>query len=387
MSNSIDVTILIPCLNEEKTIESCVEEALEAIQQTGVKGEVLIADNGSTDHSSQIAERCGARVILEKRKGYGSALMAGIQAARGRYILMGDADGSYDFSQLIPFLNLLNQGYDLVMGCRFPKCGGKIMPGAMPWKHRWIGNPVLSFLGRLFFKAPVDDFHCGLRAFKRSSILDLNLKTPGMEFASEMVVKACLSGLRIGQTPITLRKDKRDRPPHLRSWRDGWRHLRFLLLYAPNWLFIYPGAGLTMASILGFILLWPGPLTLGEATLDLNTLLASSAGIIMGMQVMAMGLFAKAYAVSTGLLPHNQHIVFLLRSKTAEAGSILALLLVLGGGVVFGHSFLEWRSEGYGPLSVQVSLRYSILALTLLSLGIQSFVTGFMLKLLDIKTN
>ncbi|MFZ3046718.1 MAG: glycosyltransferase family 2 protein, partial [Desulfatirhabdiaceae bacterium] len=231
----------MPCLNEAETIEACVKEALAAIRTAGVFGEVLIADNGSTDESCAIAQHAGARVITIHRKGYGSALQGGIEAAHGRYILMGDADGSYDFSELSKFLEKLNAGHDLVMGCRFPRYGGTIQPGAMPWKHRWIGNPILSAIGKLFFSSPIHDFHCGLRAFRKEAILKLGLKTTGMEFASEMVVKASLSNLKIEQVPITLRPDGRSRPPHLRSWRDGWRHLRFMLLYSPLWLFILPG--------------------------------------------------------------------------------------------------------------------------------------------------
>lgn len=385
MSRDIQVTVLIPCLNEEETLEGCIREAFEAIKFAGVEGEVLISDNGSTDGSVFLAESLGARVVQERQKGYGSALLAGIRAARGRYVLMGDADGSYDFTSLHRFLKLLDQGHDLVMGCRFPGGGGKIQAGAMPWKHRWIGNPVLSFLGRLFFSAPVDDFHCGLRAFRRESILSLSLKTTGMEFASEMVVRASLEGLKIGQVPVTLRKDKRSRPPHLRSWRDGWRHLRFLLLYAPNWLFIYPGFMLFLAGFLGFVTLWPGPVRLGPATLDLNTLLASSSAALVGFQVLAMGFFAKAYAMSMGLLPPDTLVSSITRSSTAEIGTAAGITLAMLGAGVFIYSFLEWRATGYGPLPVQESLRYSILGLTFMGLGVQVVASGFIIKLLEVE--
>lgn len=385
MQDNLCITILLPCLNEEQTLKECIEEALQAIELANVPGEVLVADNGSKDRSVDIAVQAGARVVHEHQQGYGSALLAGINAARGKYILMGDADGSYDFKSLSSFLAKLEQGHDLVMGCRFPRCGGYLEPGAMPWKHRWIGNPGLSFLGRLFFKAPVDDFHCGLRAFRRDRILGLRLKATGMEFASEMVVKACLAQLKISQVPITLRRDKRNTPPHLRSWRDGWRHLRFMLLYAPNWLFIYPGILLTLFGVGGFMLLWPGPFKLGPAVLDLNTLLACSASALVGFQVLTIGTFAKAFAVSSGLLPPRKYIQLLIKGRSAEIGTATGFILVTAGVAVFGYSFLKWKAADFGPLPVQESLRLSIMALTLMGLGIQAAVTGFMLNLLGIK--
>lgn len=381
MSESLKITILLPCLNEEQTLRGCIEEAREAMAVAGVGGEVLVVDNGSTDQSVPIAGAAGARVVHESRKGYGSALMTGIRAARGEFVLMGDADGSYDFTALPAFLAKLEEGCELVMGCRLPKGGGRIMPGAMPWKHRWLGNPVLSFLGRLFFKAPVDDFHCGLRAFRREAVLALNLQTPGMEFASEMVVKACLARLSIGQVPVILRQDKRNRPPHLRSWRDGWRHLRFMLLYAPNWLFVYPGLLLTLLGLAGFVALWPGPLRLGAATLDLNTLLACSAALLVGLQVLVLGGVAKTYAMGMGLLPAGKYLTTLRRGRPAEVGTALGILLVLAGLAVFAGAFWQWRAAGFGPLPVQGSLRFSILALTLLGMGVQAVTAGFILSL------
>jgi glycosyltransferase involved in cell wall biosynthesis len=381
----IEVTILMPCLNEAETLSRCVREALSALETSGVAGEVVVSDNGSTDGSVEIAAQAGARVVRVPQRGYGSALRKGIQAARGKYVLMGDADGSYDFRELPRFLNRLRDGDDMVMGCRFPRLGGRIDPGAMPWKHRWIGNPILSAVGRLFFAAPVSDFHCGLRAFRRDAILKLDLRTTGMEFASEMVVKASLGGLRIGQVPITLRRDGRSRTSHLRSWRDGWRHLRFMLFYAPGWLFILPGLVLTLAGACGFALLWPEPLRLGRITLDLNSLLVSGTGILVGFQVFTFGLFVKAYAVSIGLLPGKGYWLKMIEGRSAEWGVIVGLLLMLMGFAVFAGGLMDWRAVNFGPLPYQKSLRSTILALTLIGLGIQVMVSGFALNMLGLK--
>jgi glycosyltransferase involved in cell wall biosynthesis len=381
----VEVTILMPCLNEAETLSRCISEAISALESSGVAGEVVVSDNGSTDGSVEIAAQAGARVVRVSQKGYGSALRKGIQAARGKYVLMGDADGSYDFRELPRFLERLRDGDEMVMGCRFPRLGGRIDPGAMPWKHRWIGNPVLSAVGRLFFAAPVSDFHCGLRAFRRDAILKLDLRTTGMEFASEMVVKASLGGLRIGQVPITLRRDGRSRTSHLRSWRDGWRHLRFMLFYAPGWLFIFPGLVLTLAGVCGFALLWPQPLKVGHITLDLNSLLVSGTGILVGFQVVTFGLFVKAYAVSIGLLPGKGYWLKMIEGRSAEWGMIVGLLLMLMGFAVFAGGLMHWRAVNFGPLPYQQSLRSTILALTLIGLGIQVMVSGFALNMLGLK--
>jgi glycosyltransferase involved in cell wall biosynthesis len=385
LPEEVEVTILMPCLNEADTLKTCLHEAFSALEMSGVVGEVVVSDNGSTDGSAEIAARAGARVVHAPQRGYGSALRQGIEAARGKYVLMGDADGSYDFRELPRFLQRLRDGDDMVMGCRFPRLGGRIDPGAMPWKHRWIGNPILSAVGRLFFAAPVSDFHCGLRAFRRDAILNLDLRTSGMEFASEMVVKASLEGLRIGQVPITLRRDGRSRTSHLRSWRDGWRHLRFMLFYAPGWLFIFPGLVLTLAGACGFALLWPEPLTLGRITLDLNSLLVSGTGILVGFQVLTFGLFVKAYAVSIGLLPGKGYWLKMIEGRSAEWGMIVGLLLILMGFGVFAGGLMDWRAANFGPLPYQQSLRSTILALTLIGLGIQVMVSGFALNMLGLK--
>jgi glycosyltransferase involved in cell wall biosynthesis len=381
----LDISILMPCLNEAETLACCIAEAWSAITETGLTGEVLVADNGSTDGSIAIAENAGARVVHVSEKGYGNALSAGIQAAYGRYVLMGDADGSYDFTELPGFLEKLYQGSDLVIGCRFPRCGGRIHPGAMPWKHRWIGNPVLSFLGRLFFSSPVDDFHCGLRAFRRDALVELGLKTAGMEFASEMVVKASLSGLRITQIPIVLRKDGRSRPPHLRSWRDGWRHLRFMLLYSPLWLFILPGLLMTVVGGAGFILLLPEPLLIGRVTFDLSTLLVSSTCLFVGVQLFGFGLFIKAYAVTTGLLPGKEIWLKLVKGKPVEWGIALGLVFILAGTGYLIHATLLWKAAAFGPMPYQTILRRVIASITAIGLGIQAMVYGFALAVIGLE--
>jgi glycosyltransferase involved in cell wall biosynthesis len=376
----------MPCLNEAETIEACIREALNAIKDNNTTGEVLIADNGSTDNSIFLATQAGARVIKVPERGYGNALLGGFKAACGKYIFMGDADGSYNFGELPIFLKLLREGHSLVMGCRFPKGGGVIEKGAMPWKHRWIGNPVLSGLGKLFFSSPVIDFHCGLRAFHKAAILDLDLRTSGMEFASEMVIKAQLKNLSIAQAPITLRCDNRSCSPHLRSFRDGWRHLRFMLLYSPKWLFIIPGAILFFLGLISSIIILPRPLTILEGiTLDLNTLLVSSTSILVGFQIWFFGIFIKAYAVSSGLLPGRHYWLKLINGKTVETGIVIGLVIILAGILILGHTFLEWKNVNFGQLSYQDSLRKVIPAAICIGLGIQTMVSGFALAILGLK--
>jgi len=381
----MDISILIPCLNEAETLSDCIAEAWTAISDSDLIGEIIVADNGSTDGSVEIAQNAGARVVHIPEKGYGNALTGGIRAAHGQYILMGDADGSYDFTELSGFMEKLYQGFDLVIGCRFPRCGGRVNPGAMPWKHRWIGNPVLSALGKLFFSSPVDDFHCGLRAFRRESVLSLGLKTDGMEFASEMVVKASLNGLRITQVPITLRKDGRSRPPHLRSWRDGWRHLRFMLLYSPLWLFILPGLSLAVFGFVGFILLRAAPVKVGWVTFDLNSLLVSSTAMLVGFQVLGFGMFIKAYAVNSGLFPGKSFWFQVVKGRPVEWGICIGLLFVLAGTGSLIQEILTWKSVGFGALSYQSSLRAVITAVTGIGLGIQAMVYGFALAIVGLE--
>lgn len=385
LTDEVEISIVIPCLNEAETLQGCVVEAFAALESNGVTGEVIVADNGSSDGSQEIARQAGARVITVFRKGYGNALQGGIRASEAEYVLMGDADGSYDFGELPRFLEKLREGFDLVMGCRFPRFGGSIERGAMPWKHRWIGNPVLSGLGKLFFNSSVHDFHCGLRAFRKKAIMDLKLSTGGMEFASEMVVKSTLCKLKIDQIPITLRCDRRSSSPHLRSWRDGWRHLRFLLLYSPKWLFVLPGLLLTIAGAFGFILLLPKPFTIRGVTFDLNSLLVSSVAILTGFQVLAFGLFTKAYAVNIGLLPGKEYWHRLVNGCAVEWGIGIGLVLMVSGLGFLIHAILYWKAAGFGPLPYQISHRMVILAVTLISLGIQASVYGFALNILGLQ--
>lgn len=380
----LEVSILMPCLNEAETLAGCVREALAALAAAGVAGEVLVADNGSDDGSPALARAAGARVVTVEHRGYGSALLGGIAAARGRYVLMGDADGSYDFGELPGFLRHLRAGADLVMGCRLPRGGGRILPGAMPWKHRWIGNPVLTTLGRLFFTAPVHDFHCGLRAFRRDAVLGLDLRCPGMEFASEMVVKATLAGLKVAEVPVTLRPDGRSRGPHLRSWRDGWRHLRFMLLFSPRWLFLVPGLSLAGLSLLAFLRLWVGPAQLGPVTFDTNSLILASAGLVAGVQTVLFGVLAKAFAVHQGLVPSSRILARVRRLHPVELGIAVGAALVLAG---FGYLLFaveRWREAGFGDLSYPDSLRVVVPAVTSAALGVQLAFAGFALAVLDL---
>ena len=375
----VELSVVMPCLNESRTVGACVRKAQETIQRLGVSGEMVVADNGSTDGSQAIAAGLGARVVPVKDRGYGSALRGGIAAARGRYVIMGDADESYDFTQLGDFLEKLNEGYDLVMGNRFM---GEIRPGAMPVLHRFVGNPVLSWLGRLFFKSPVGDFHCGLRGFRKDSIDRLHLQTTGMEFSTEMVVKAMLFGLRVAEVPTVLSPDGRDRPPHLRTWRDGWRHLRFLLLYSPRWLFLYPGIILLVLGAAVSVWLLPGPRTVGGVQFDYHTFLFGAMAILIGFQSINFAAFSKIFAISEKLLPEDPRLNRVFRYVTLETGLVVGALLILtGAGLwVFGLSF--WRSHHFGALDPDRTLRIVIPGFVSLTLGIQIVLSSFFLSVL-----
>ena len=379
-----ELTILMPCLNEAATVGSCVAKARGFLERAGIAGEVLVADNGSDDGSAALAQQAGARVVQVPERGYGAALAAGIAAARGRYVIMGDADDSYDFGRLEPFVEKLRQGYPLVMGNRFR---GGIRPGAMPPLHRYLGNPVLSFVGRLFFGARVGDFHCGLRGFDREAVRSLELKTPGMEFASELVVKAALAGWRIAEVPTTLHPDGRGRPPHLRRWRDGWRHLRFLLLFSPRWLFLYPGITLLALGISLMSALYFAPLRVLGAGLDIHTMLYGSAFALLGMQLCLFALFARVSAQSAGLLPRRPALDKLLSVLTLERGLLLGLFVVLSGVAWSAAAFWEWRQAGFGPLDPRVVMRDTIPATALLVGGMELMLAAFLLSVLRLKTN
>jgi glycosyltransferase involved in cell wall biosynthesis len=381
-----DLTILMPCLNEAETLARCIASAQRGLAKAGVSGEILIADNGSTDGSQAIAEKLGARVVAVSEKGYGNALRGGIAAARGEWIVMGDADDSYDFGEVDRFVKKFQAGDELVMGCRLPAGGGTIVPGAMPWKNRWIGNPTLSFIGRLFFKCPAHDFHSGLRGFTKAGYEKMDLKTTGMEYASEMVIKATLKGLKISEVPVTLRKDGRSRPPHLKPWRDGWRHLRFMLLYSPRWLFLVPGLVLGALGFAGLLVLAAAQLRLGGLALDVGTLLMAGMAAIIGFQLVAFAFFTKVFAIAEGLLPPDPKLSGIFKVFTLEKGIVAGILVVLTGLGLLVHALWLWRAAGYGELSYAENLRRLIPAATLLILGIQTVFSSFFMSVLGLKT-
>ena len=378
----MELTILMPCLNEAATLARCIAKARGFLEEARITGEVLVADNGSDDGSVTVAKQAGARVIEVAERGYGLALSAGIAAARGRFIIMGDADESYDFGRLEAFVTRLREGYPLVMGNRFR---GGIQAGAMPLLHRYFGNPALSFLGRLLFGARVGDFHCGLRGFDREAVRALELRTPGMEFASEMVVKAALAGWRIAEVPTTLHPDGRGRPPHLRSWRDGWRHLRFLLLFSPRWLFLYPGLVLLIAGTVVTALLYFAPLRVFGAGLDIHSMLYASAAALLGMQLCLFALFARVSAQSAGLLPRRPALDRILRALTLEKGLIAGFCLALTGLVWSAAAFWQWREAGFGPLDPRVVMRDTIPATALMIGGMEVMLASFLLSVLRLK--
>jgi 4-amino-4-deoxy-L-arabinose transferase-like glycosyltransferase/glycosyltransferase involved in cell wall biosynthesis len=356
----LELSIIMPCLNEAETLEVCIRKSQDFLQDHQVEGEVIIADNGSTDGSDRIARRMGARVVRVEEKGYGSALMGGITAAAGRYIIMGDADDSYDFTSLAPFLERLRAGDDLVMGNRFK---GGIEPGAMPLLHRYLGNPVLTRIGRLFFWRPCGDFHCGLRGFSKTAIESLDLRTTGMEFASEMVVKAAVRGMRISEVPTILFPDGRSRPPHLRSWRDGWRHLRFLLIFSPRWLFFYPGVFMMLLGLAVGAWLLPGPRRIGSVVLDVNTLLYAALAILIGFQSAAFATFAKLFAISEGLLPEDPRLTKIFKHVTLEVGLVIGTVL-MGLGLAGSLGALGmWRYRAFGNLDPTHTLRLIVPAI------------------------
>jgi len=375
----------MPCLNEAETIESCITKAYKFLRGNGVEGEVLVADNGSIDGSQEIARRSGARVVDIPVRGYGAALIGGIEAARGQYIIMGDADDSYDFLELQPFLQRLRAGDELVMGNRFK---GGIRPGAMPSLHRYIGNPVLSFLGRLFYYTSIGDFHCGLRGFSREAILKLGLVSVGMEFASEMIVKASLNQLRISEVPTSLSPDGRSHAPHLKTWHDGWRHLRFLLLHSPKWLFFYPGIALLSLGLLGIVTLMPGPLRLTSNTvLDYHTLLAASFAVLAGVQLVSFAIVARRYAAAEGFLPRIYRYPSVIEALTLERVlQVSAVMLTLG---VFGlvWAFWYWARRDFGEIIYPGVIRIMIVSLTSIVVAIQLSASAFLASVFSIRRN
>jgi glycosyltransferase involved in cell wall biosynthesis len=372
----------MPCLNEAETLEICIRKAQQYLTQNQIEGEVIVADNGSTDGSQEIARTAGARVVNVPEKGYGSALMGGISAANEEYIIMGDADDSYDFTNLQFFVSALQNGADLVMGNRFK---GGIMPGAMPFSHRYLGNPVLSGIARVFFKSKIGDFHCGLRGFRRQAILDLDLQTTGMEFASEMVVKAAMRGLKVVEVPTVLYPDGRTRPPHLRTWSDGWRHLKFLLLYSPKWLFFYPGIALTIFGLLVSIPLIFSPIHIGSVRLDINTLMYASLLTIIGVQSVLFSIFTYVFGVNSNLLPRDKTTDKFLSRTGLEKGLALSAGMILLGFASSLGAVIYWGENRFGDIDPTLSMRLVIPGAVLFTLGFEILFASFFISILNIK--
>ncbi len=375
----VAVSFVLPCLNEADTLAECIRKAQRFLEQHKIVGEVIVADNGSTDGSQSIAHRSGAIVVPVSKRGYGSALVGGITAARGRFVVLGDADGSYDFGSVKPFIDKLEEGYDLVIGNRL---SGTIMPGAMPLTNRWIGNPVLSRLGRFLFHAPIGDFHCGLRAFTKEAFNSLQLTTTGMEFASEMVAMAMVKSQRIAEVPITYYKDGRTRRPHLRPWRDGWRHLRFMLLVSPTWLFLLPGFLLGTLGIMGMVTLSVGRVYLGALSFDIHSLLVSGATVIIGFQLAAFGTFARIFAVARGLSSPSGAIRWIATHVTLERGLAFGTAIVILGLGLLSISIVRWASADFGELYPSSAMRLMIPAVICLTLGVQVIFSSFFLSVL-----
>jgi glycosyltransferase involved in cell wall biosynthesis len=374
---AVEVSVVLPCLDEAETLATCIRKATQSMAQIGVRGEVVVADNGSTDGSQDIARQCGARVVDVPVRGYGAALRAGIAQARGRFVIMADADDSYALEDLRPFIEALRGGADLVMGNRF---AGGIAPGAMPFLHRYLGNPVLSWLGRLFFRIPTHDFHCGMRGMRREAILGLGLRTNGMEFASEMVVRSALAAHRIVEVPTTLRPDGRSRSPHLRTWRDGWRHLRFLLAFSPRWLFLYPSLALIAVGVVAVLALFIGPVTFGDVSFDVQTMVVAASALILGTQGAGLALVTRAYAARLDLLPRSPRLERLLDRVTLEWGVVLGAVLGLVGLAAFVVALLRWREAGFGELRVD-DMRVPLAGMVLVITGGQCVMVSFMLSL------
>ena len=369
----------MPCLNEAETLATCIRKAKSAIEKNDLAAEIIVADNGSTDGSRVIAKELGARVVDVARKGYGSALLGGIAAAQGVYVIMGDADDSYDFTAIGPLADKLREGYDLVMGNRF---AGGIESGAMVWSHRWVGNPALTRISRLFFNTPVGDMHCGLRGFRKDAIDRLRLRATGMEFASEMVIKASLRRMKIAEVPVTLRPDGRSRPPHLRTWRDGWRHLRFMLLFSPRWLFLYPGLALFGAGAVVGALLETGPKQIGPATFDIHTLLLAGFSCLIGYQLVVFAVFTKVFAMQRGFHPPNPGYDSMFRYVKLETGLAVGALMVVVGIAGTIVAVVSWGAVGFGALDPRLTMREIIPAAVVLTLGVQTIFASFFLSIL-----
>ncbi len=383
-NETVELSIVMPCLNEEKSLAHCLQKAFSFLADNKLKGEVIVADNGSTDNSPLIAQQFNSILITEPEKGYGSATRAGIEKAKGKYVIIGDADASYDFSDLMAFLELLRNGSDLVIGNRFR---GGIRKGAMPFLHRYVGNPTLSFIGRRFFNIHLGDFHCGLRGIVKDSYNHLDLRTTGMEFASEMIVKAALNRMKIAETPVTLYSDKRQSPSHLRTWQDGWRHLRFLLLFSPRWLFLLPGIFLMILGLIGTIVLIYGPVQLGNKKLDVHTLVYTSGFILLGFQFISFYIFSRTYAAIHGLWPGQERFLYRFNKYfNLEKGILFGVVLFIAGLLLMVKSFLYWQNARFGNLDPVIVLRWVIPSVVSLVLGVQVIVSFFYLSFLTIKS-
>lgn len=380
-AGTVEVSVVLPCLNEAETLATVIENARAGLAECTTAGEIIVADNGSTDGSQEIALAQGARLIDVPVRGYGAALQAGIAAARGTYVVMGDADDSYALERIAPFIQELRGGADLVMGNRFQ---GGIEPGAMPWLHKYLGNPVLSYLGRLFFKIPIGDFHCGLRAFRRDRMMSLGLRTQGMEFASEMVVRSSLKGLTMREVPTILRPDGRSRDPHLRTWSDGWRHLKFLLALSPRWMFYYPGLTLLLIGLVGMLVLATGPVQAGTVTFDLQTFIAATAVLLAGSQAIGLALVARAYGSALGLLPESRRITGWLQRLGLEHGLLLGFLLVFAGFAMFVLALVRWGDYGFGDLD-PAQARLPLVGLTAIVIGAQVISTSFAMSMANFR--
>ena len=383
--DGIEVSVVMPCLNEADTVATCVRKARTAMESAGIVGEVVVADNGSSDDSIAIARAAGARVVPVADKGYGAALMGGITAARGRFVIMGDADDSYDFSEVPKFVSRLRDGEDLVQGCRLASGGGRVLPGAMPRLHRWLGNPLFSRVARRWFRAPVHDIYCGLRGFTKTLYEGLDQRCTGMEFATEMIIKASLAGARIGEVPITLHPDgRKSHPPHLKTFRDGWRTLRFFLMCSPRRLFLLPGLVLIALGIAGYTVAMPG-MTIGRMTFDAHTLLFASLAVICGSQSVFFAAIAKTFAITEGVLPHDPRVQRFSRLLTLERGLLLGIAAGLVGGVMLLAAFTEWRVRGFGRLDYAATMRMVVPGVTMAVLGYQMILGCFFMSLLTMR--
>ncbi|HWP23661.1 MAG TPA: glycosyltransferase family 2 protein [Candidatus Binatia bacterium] len=384
-STRVEVSIVLPCLNEAETLPLCIEKAREALEQNRMDGEIIVADNGSTDGSDDIAIRLGARLVRVSERGYGNALVGGIGAARGKFVIMGDADDSYDFREIPRFFGKLREGYDLVQGCRLPSGGGTILPGAMPLLHRLWGNPMFSFLARRWFKSPLHDVYCGMRGFRKDFFDGLHQRCTGMEFATEMIIKASLYGGRIAEIPITLHPDGRKRhAPHLRTFRDGWRTIRLFLIYSPRWLFLVPGILLTLVGLLGYAIALPG-MKIGGVTFDAHTLLFASLAILCGYQSVVFAVSTKTFGISEGLLPQDHRMDRFFEIVNLERSLLGSLLILLAGGALLGAAILKWRSTGFGDLDYAETMRLVIPGATLTCLAIQTIFSSFFVSILGMR--